>query len=106
MMQCEDCEFFRRRADGTPELTCDPYSNIKEPECIAKLQLAQLVTMTRSHEATLDMHRRLAPLQERMMRHVERELDENEEADRWKYIADDDDSDDDDDDVDDDSFPI
>ena len=95
MMQCEDCEFFRRRADGSPDLTCDPFSNIKEPECIAKWQLAQLFTMAKSYEATLDMHRRMAPLQERMMRHVERELDENDEADRWKYTADDDADDDD-----------
>ena len=45
-------------------MTCDPYSTIKEPECLLKLQLVQLNLMARSHQATLEMYERLAPLQE------------------------------------------
>ena len=89
MIQCQDCEFFRRGSDGSPQLTCDPFSTIREPECLLKWQLIRLEVIVRSHEATLDMHRRLAPLQEKMMRHMEREIDETEEADRWKLGDDD-----------------
>jgi hypothetical protein len=31
------------------------------------------------------MYRRFAPLQEKMFRHMEREIDDADEADRWKY---------------------
>lgn len=96
MIQCVDCEFYSRNADGSPRLTCDPFSTIKEPECLGKWQLVQLQTIAKSHKATLDMYAQLAPIQERMFRHMERELDEADEADRWKY--DDEDENDDDED--------
>lgn len=91
MLRCQDCEFFRLGSDGTPRLTCDPFSTIKEPECLLKLQLIQLSTMAKSHQATLDMYRRLAPIQEKMMRHMEREIDEADAADQWKLDLDEDD---------------
>jgi len=96
MLRCEDCEFFHRNADGSPHLTCDPYSTIKEPECVAKWQLVQLQIIASSHQATLEVQRRFAPLQEKLFRHMEREIDETEEADRWKYDPDEGDDDDDD----------
>ena len=94
MLQCKDCEFFRWGADGSPELACNPFVNIKEPECVAKWQLVQLHTVARSHQATLEMYKRLAPLQEKMFEHMEREIDEAEEADRWKYSSGEDDEND------------
>jgi hypothetical protein len=84
MIQCQTCEFFRRGADGSPELTCNPFTTIKEPECLVKWQLVQLTVIAKSHQATLDMYERLAPLQEKMFKHMEREIDDAEEADRWK----------------------
>lgn len=100
MLRCEDCEFFRRTPDGMPSLSCDPFSTIKEPECLGKWQVAQLMSIARSHEATVEMHRRLAPLQEKMIRHVEREIGETDDADRWKRLGEDDDDDADD------TFPL
>lgn len=91
MLQCQTCEFFRQRPDGSPELTCNPYATIKEPECLAKWQLVQLNVIAKSHQATLDMYQRLAPLQEKMFKHMEREIDEVDESDRWKQGDDDDD---------------
>ena len=96
MLRCQDCEFFLRGPDGSPHLTCDPYSTIKEPECLAKWQLTQLQVIADSHQATLDMHRRFAPLQEKLFRHMEREIDETEEADSWKYDPSEEEDDDDD----------
>ena len=89
MLRCEDCEFCQEGPDGTPHLVCDPFSTVKEPECLAKWQLAQLRVIAKSHQATLDMYRRLAPLQEKMFQHMEREIDEASEADRWKMDEDD-----------------
>lgn len=90
MLRCQDCEFYRVNPDGTPRLICDPLSNIKEPECLMKLQLVQLNTIARSHQATLDVYKRLAPIQEKMMRYMEREIDEAEAGDQWKLGLDDD----------------
>ena len=96
MIKCQDCEFFRQGPDGSPILACNPFSTIKEPECLAKWQLVQLNTIAKSHQATLDMYRRLAPLQEKMFKHMEREIDEADEGESWKYDdADEDDENDD-----------
>lgn len=94
MMQCKDCEYYSQMSDGSPHLACDAFSTIKEPECLAKLQLFELMTVSRSHQATLDLYRRFAPLQEKMFKQVERELNDVDEADKWKK-QDDDDNDDD-----------
>ncbi len=97
MLQCSECEYYRAGPDGAPLLSCDPFKTIKEPECLAKWNLLHLSELAQSHRATLDVYRRLAPLQEKMFRHVEREIDEAEEADGWKYDSDDDDEGDHDD---------
>ena len=95
MLQCKDCEFFSRGPGGVVTLRCDPFATIKEPECLTKWQLAKLDTMVRAYQATLEMYQRLAPLQEKMMRHMEREIDDVEEADAWKQAYDDEDEDED-----------
>ncbi|HEY3242928.1 MAG TPA: hypothetical protein VGM03_06200 [Phycisphaerae bacterium] len=84
MLQCTECEFCRRDSSGAFELTCDPFTNIKEPECLAKWQLIKLNSLVSAYQATVEMYRRLAPLQEKMFRHMEREIDDAEEADSWK----------------------
>ncbi len=99
MMQCTNCEFFSEGPDGKPLLLCDPHKNIKEPDCLIKWQLLKLDTMVQAYRATLDMYERLAPLQERMFRHMERELDEAEEGDSWKYLGDEEDEADDEEDT-------
>ncbi len=91
MLQCQECEFFTRMPDGSPHLRCDPFSTIKEPHCLLKWQLAQLNVIAASHQATLDMYRRFAPLQEKMFKHMEREINDVDESDRWKYKDDDED---------------
>ncbi len=97
MIQCRDCEFFSRGPDGSVVLRCDPFATIKEPECLAKWQLLRLDTMVRAYQATLQIYQRLAPLQEKMIRHMEQEIDEAEEADSWKKQYDDDEDEPDDD---------
>ena len=92
MIQCSECEFFQRGPNGQMKFQCDPFGTIKEPECLVKWQILKLSEadqkldrIVAAYEATLAMHKRLEPLQEKMMRHMEREIDEAEDADSWKY---------------------
>ncbi len=93
MLQCQDCEFYSQGPDGSPILSCNPFATVKEPECLTKWMLVQLNIVVKSHQATLDMYQRLAPLQEKMFKHMEREIDEVDEADRWKHDDEDDEED-------------
>lgn len=94
MIQCEDCEYFVRGPGGQVGFKCDPFSTIKEPECLTKWQLIKLDTMVRSYQATLAFYQRLAPMQEKMFKHMEREIDEMDEGESWKYGEDEDTQDD------------
>ncbi len=96
MIQCIDCEFFDRAPGGTVILRCDPFSTIKEPECLQKLQLFKLEAMVRAHQSAGTMQQRLAPLQEKMIRYLEHEMNDLDEADRWKTGPLDDEPDDED----------
>ena len=98
MIQCSECEFFRRDSLGRVTFGCDPFSTIKEPACIAKLQLVRemengqkLDRLVNAYEATLEMYRRLQPMQEKIMEHMEREITDTEQGDSWKYGLDEDD---------------
>jgi hypothetical protein len=104
MLQCSECEHFARGPGGQVSFKCDPFANIKEPECLIKWQILRTVElgqkmdrMVAAYEATLDIYKRFAPLQEKMFRHMEREIDEVEEADAWKYDEEDESEDDADD---------
>jgi len=104
MIQCTDCEFFVQGPQGQVGFKCNPFTNIKEPECLYKWQLVKvdvmatkintmagrIDSMVRAYQATLAMYEKLAPLQEKMFKHMEREIDDIDEADNWKYTADDD----------------
>jgi hypothetical protein len=89
MIQCKDCEFFRRSPTGEISFACDPFCNIKEPECLVKWQLIKINQMVTSYQATLEYYRKLAPMQEKMFKVMERELDDISEADKWKITEED-----------------
>lgn len=84
MIQCTQCEFFVQGANGQFGMTCNPFATIKEPECLAKLQLVKLDMMVSAYQATIRMYERLAPLQEKMFKHMQREIQEMDEADSWR----------------------
>ena len=88
MIQCSECEHFVRGPGSQIGFKCDPFKNIKEPQCLLKWQLIKIDTMVRSYQATLEMYKRLAPLQEKMFRQMERDIDDIDDADRWKYGGD------------------
>ncbi len=84
MIQCKQCEFFHQGPDGEIGFRCDPFSTIKEPECLAKWQLLKINQMVASYQATLDYYRKLGPMQEKMLKVVQHELDEMNEGEKWK----------------------
>ena len=90
MIQCQDCEFFDQNDNGGFAFKCDPFRNVKEPSCLIKWQLIKIEQMVQAYQATLDYYRRLAPMQEKMFRVMEREMDDLNESENWKVAEDDD----------------
>ena len=84
MIQCKDCEHFRRDENGRVSFSCDPFSNIKEPECLQKWQLIKTNQMAEAYQATLRYYHKLAPMQDKLFKAMERELDDMDESDKWK----------------------
>lgn len=84
MIQCEQCELCEIGPDGRKVFKCDPFSNIKEPECLAKWQLIRLDMLLASYQAMLKSTGRLAPLQDKILKYVQREINEMESSEDWK----------------------
>jgi hypothetical protein len=84
MIQCKDCELCETSPDGKRVFRCDPFSNIKEPECIAKWQLIRLDMLVASYQDMLKWYGKLAPLQDKIFKYMQREIDDLDEADHWK----------------------
>lgn len=84
MIQCAQCEMAERLPSGKIVMRCDPSSTIKEEACLLKWQLLKIDTMVQAYQATIEIYRRLAPLQEKMFRQIEREVDDIDEGDAWK----------------------
>jgi hypothetical protein len=92
MMQCKDCQFCQIQPDGRRSFQCDPFINIIEPECIQKWQLIRLDMLLANYQAMLQMNQKLAPLQDKMIKYMEREMDGLDEGEKWKYDEEDDDN--------------
>jgi hypothetical protein len=84
MIQCEQCELCQIGPDGRKMFKCDPFANIKEPECIAKWQLIRLDMLLGSYQDMLKWYSRLAPLQDKIFKYVQREISEMDESEQWK----------------------
>jgi hypothetical protein len=70
--------------DGKRVFKCDPFSNIKEPECIAKWQLIRLDMLLASYQGMLRWQQEMEPMQRKMMKFVEREMNDIDEGEKWK----------------------
>ncbi len=84
MIQCKDCEFYKAGPDRQRNFTCDPFNNIKEPECIQKWQLIRLDMLLASYRGMLKWYEKLAPIQDKLFKYMQREIDDIDEADQWK----------------------
>ena len=88
MIQCQDCQYFHRSESGEISFSCDPFKNIVEPECLNKWQLIKINQMVAGYQATLDYYRKLAPMQEKMFKLMESEMDSMNESEKWKIDED------------------
>jgi hypothetical protein len=84
MIQCKDCEFYRRSESGQIAFGCDPFTNVREPECLVKWQLIKLNQMVAAYQSTLEYYHKLAPMQEKMFKVMEREIDDMNEGEKWR----------------------
>ena len=85
MQQCRDCEFFFQDENGRITLKCNPFLNVKEPACVEKWQLLRLDMLMKHYQTMLQLTQKYAPLQEKMFKFMQRELNDIEDADSWKY---------------------
>ena len=84
MIQCKDCELCQIGPDGKRTFKCNPFTNIKESECIQKWQLIRLDMLLASYQGMLKMQGKFAPLQDKIMKYVQREIEDMEQTDSWK----------------------
>jgi len=89
MIQCKDCEFCEIGSDGRRTFKCDPFINIKEAECVAKWQLIRLDMLVASYQGMLKMQEKLAPLQDKLFKYMQKEIEDMDESDRWRIDDDD-----------------
>ena len=90
MIQCKDCELYETGPSGQRTFKCDPFSNIKEPECLAKWQLIRLDMLVASYQGMMKWYGKLAPLQDKIIRYMQREINELDETESWKLDVDED----------------
>ena len=93
MIECKDCEFCEIGSDGRRTFKCDPFVNVKEPECIAKWQLIRLDMLAATYQAMLKFQEKMAPLQDKILKYMQREIEGMDESDRWKLEDEDEDQD-------------
>jgi len=84
MIQCKDCEFYEIGPDRRKLFKCDPFSNIKEPECLQKWQVIKLDMLLGGYKSMLTWQERMSPVQDKILKYVQRELEDIDEAERWK----------------------
>jgi len=84
MIQCKDCEFCEMGAGNHRTFKCDPFVNIKEPECIAKWQLIRLDMLLVTYRGMQQWQEKLTPLQNKILKYMEREINDIDETDKWK----------------------
>ena len=89
MIQCKDCEYYEQGPDGKRVFKCDPFSTIREPECLAKWRLIRLDMLVASYQGMLEWQKKLAPIQNKLFKYMEREIDDIDETERWKVDDDD-----------------
>jgi hypothetical protein len=84
MIQCKDCELCEIEPNGRRTFKCDPFTNIKEPECIAKWQLIRLDMLVASYQQMTKWYGKLAPFQDKLFKYMKREIEDIDEAEQWK----------------------
>ena len=95
MIQCKECELCEFGPEGKRIFRCDPFTNIKEPECLAKWQLIRLDMLLASYQGMLKWYGKLAPMQNKIFKYMQRELNDIDESEKWKIEENDEEKDED-----------
>jgi len=90
MLECKDCEFCEILPDGHRTFKCDPFVNVKEDACIAKWQLIRLDMLVASYQKMIEWQAKMAPLQNKIFKYMQREIEDMDETERWKVDSDED----------------
>ena len=84
MLQCKECEYCEIGPNNQRTFKCDPFSNVKEATCLAKWQLIRLDMLVSNYQEMLKWQKRFAPLQDKIFKFMQREIDDMDESDQWK----------------------
>ena len=84
MIQCKDCELYEMGPDNRRTFKCDPFVNIKEAECIAKWQLLRLDMLLASYQRMAKLQSKMGPMQDKLFKYMEREIDSMDESESWR----------------------
>jgi hypothetical protein len=84
MVQCKDCEYYMQDEHGRRTFKCDPFVNIKEPECLQKWQILRLDFLVSQYQSMLSSQQKMAPMQDKLFKYIKREMDDIDESDSWK----------------------
>ncbi|GAF69753.1 unnamed protein product, partial [marine sediment metagenome] len=60
------------------------FTNIKEPECIAKWQLIRLDMLVASYQQMTRWYGKLAPMQDKIFKYMKREIEDIDESEQWR----------------------
>ena len=82
MIQCKDCELFEMDPRGRRIFHCDPFTNIKEPECLQKWQLLRLDLLVSLYRGMTQWQEKMAPMQDQLFKYVKRELEDLDESEQ------------------------
>lgn len=89
MINCNDCEFCEIDENGRKSFKCDPFSNVKEPECLQKHQIFRLDILIGTYHSMLRFQEKMAPMQDKIIDYVKREIDDIEDSESWKFTDED-----------------
>ncbi len=85
MIQCKDCKYFETTENGQKVFKCDPFSNIVEPQCLEKWQLLRLDMLASSYQKMLSWYEQMAPMQNKIFKFVQQQINDVDESEKWKY---------------------
>ncbi|ARN56749.1 hypothetical protein [Sedimentisphaera salicampi] len=88
MIQCKDCKYCKEGANGEMIFLCNPFKYIVEPECLQKWQIMKLNELLSIQTSQARANSKLNDIQDKIIKYVEREIDDMEDADGWKYLDD------------------
>ncbi len=74
-------------------LKCNPFENVKDESCLQRLLLLRTDMLVGMYSNMLSFYQNMAPMQKKMMKFMDNEIDELDQTDSWKRGYDEDEDD-------------